>query len=213
MDYSPPGSSVHGILQAIPEWVAISFSRGYSQPRDRIHVSCIARELFPTKPPGKTLYTIEWDKESPQVLSRCSVYVQHVSDLLLCSPTCNGTFVSCVCFIKCRYFYLRGISKTILFCIYLNIRSDQISRSVMSDSLRPHELQHARPPCPSPTPRVHWDSRPLSQWCHPAISSSVILISCNHKLSTAWNCPTGLISETHWLFVSLPLPWFFGHKF
>jgi len=38
----------------------------------------------------------------------------------------------------------------------------------------PHESQHARPPCPSPTPRVHWDSRPLSQWCHPAISSSVV---------------------------------------
>ena len=49
-------------------------------------------------------------------------------------------------------------------------RSDQISRSVVSDSLRPHESQHARPPCPSPTPGVHSDSRPSSQWCHPAIS-------------------------------------------
>ena len=47
----------------------------------------------------------------------------------------------------------------------------------MSDSLRPHESQHARPPCPSPTPGVHSDSRPLSQWCHPAISSSVIPFS------------------------------------
>ena len=44
-------------------------------------------------------------------------------------------------------------------------------RSVVSDSLRPHELQHARPPCPSPTPGVHSDSRPSSQWCHPATSS------------------------------------------
>ena len=51
--------------------------------------------------------------------------------------------------------------------------SVQFSRSVVSNSLRPHELQHARPPCPSPTPRVHSDSRPSSQWCHPAISSSV----------------------------------------
>ena len=51
------------------------------------------------------------------------------------------------------------------------IRSDQISHSVMSDSLRPHESQHARPPCPSPTPGVHSDSRPSSQWYHPAISS------------------------------------------
>ena len=45
----------------------------------------------------------------------------------------------------------------------ISIRSDQISRSVVSDSLRPHESQHARPPCPSPTPRVHSDSRPSSQ--------------------------------------------------
>ena len=44
----------------------------------------------------------------------------------------------------------------------------------MYDSLRSHESQHARPPCPSPTPWVHSDSRPSSQWCHPAISSSVI---------------------------------------
>ena len=51
------------------------------------------------------------------------------------------------------------------------------SRSVVSDSLRPHESQHARPPCPSPTPGVHSDSCPSSQWCHPAISSSVVPFS------------------------------------
>ena len=63
------------------------------------------------------------------------------------------------------------------------IRSDQISRSVMSNSLRPHELQHARPPYPSPTPGVHWDSRLSSEWCHPAISSSVIpFSSCPQSL-------------------------------
>ena len=55
--------------------------------------------------------------------------------------------------------------------------SVQFSRSVVSNSLRPHESQHARPPCPSPTPRVHWKSRPLSWWCHPAISSSVVPFS------------------------------------
>ena len=48
----------------------------------------------------------------------------------------------------------------------------------MSDSLRPHESQHARSPCPSPTPGVHSNSRPLSWWCHPAISSSVSFSSC-----------------------------------
>ena len=52
--------------------------------------------------------------------------------------------------------------------------SVQFSRSVMSDSLGPHESQHARPPCPSPSPRVHSDSRPLSPWCHSATLSSVV---------------------------------------
>ena len=52
--------------------------------------------------------------------------------------------------------------------------SVQFSRSVVSDSLQPHESQHARPPCPSPTPRVYPDSCPSGWWCHPAISSSVI---------------------------------------
>ena len=55
--------------------------------------------------------------------------------------------------------------------------SVQFSRSVMSDCSQPHESQHARPPCPSPTPGVHSDLRPSSQWCHPAISSSVVPFS------------------------------------
>ena len=53
----------------------------------------------------------------------------------------------------------------------------QFSRSVVSDSLRPHELQHARPPCPSPTPRVHPNPCPLNRRCHPTISSSVVPFS------------------------------------
>ena len=72
--------------------------------------------------------------------------------------------------------------------IYL--RSDQISHSVMSDSLRPHESQHTRSPCPSPTPGVHTDSRPLSQWCHPAISSSVVpFSSCPQSLPASESFP------------------------
>ena len=59
--------------------------------------------------------------------------------------------------------------------------SIQFSRLVVSDSLWPRELQHARPPCPSPTPGVHSDSRPSSRWCHSAISFSVIPFSpCPH---------------------------------
>ena len=53
----------------------------------------------------------------------------------------------------------------------------QFSHSVVSDSLRPHGLQHARLPCPSPTPRAYSNSCPLSQWCHPSISSSVVPFS------------------------------------
>ena len=55
--------------------------------------------------------------------------------------------------------------------------SVQFSRSVVSNSLQPHESQHSRPPCPSPTPEVHPDLHSSSQWCHPAISSSVVPFS------------------------------------
>ena len=66
----------------------------------------------------------------------------------------------------------------------------QFSRSVLSDSLWPHESQHARPPCPSPTPGIHSDSRPLSQWCHPAISSSVVpFSSCPQSLPASQSFP------------------------
>ena len=63
------------------------------------------------------------------------------------------------------------------FNLLIQFSSVQFSRSVVSYSLWPHEAQNARPPCPSPAPRIHSDSRPLSQWCHPAISSSVIPFS------------------------------------
>ena len=68
--------------------------------------------------------------------------------------------------------------------------SVQFSRSVMSYSPRPHELQHTRPPCPSPTPRVHSSPRPSSRWCHPAISSSVVpFSSCPQSLPPSQSFP------------------------
>ena len=68
--------------------------------------------------------------------------------------------------------------------------SVQFSRSVVSDSFRPHESQHARPPCPSPTPGVHSDSRSSSQWCHAAISSSVVpFSSCPQSLPASGSFP------------------------
>ena len=67
----------------------------------------------------------------------------------------------------------------------LTFSSVQFSRSVVSDYLQHYELQQARPPCPSPTPGVHSDSRPSSQWCHPAISSSVVPLSSHPQSLTA----------------------------
>ena len=72
----------------------------------------------------------------------------------------------------------------------LQFSSVQFGCSVMSNSLWPHESQHARPPCPSPTPRVHPDSHPSTQWCHPAISSSVVpFSSCPQSLPASESFP------------------------
>ena len=72
----------------------------------------------------------------------------------------------------------------------IQFSSVQFSHSVVSDSLRPHESQHARPPCPSPTPRVHSDSHSSSQWCHLAISSSVVpFSSCPQSLPASESFP------------------------
>ena len=76
----------------------------------------------------------------------------------------------------------------------LKISSIQFSHSVMFDSLRPHESQHARPPCPLPTPGVHSNSCSSSQWCHPTISSSVAPFS---------SCPQSLPSSESFLMSQL----------
>ena len=83
--------------------------------------------------------------------------------------------------------------------------SVRFSCSVVSDSLPPHESQHARPPCPSTTPGVHWDSHPVSQWCHPAISSSVIpFSSCPQSL------PASVFSNESALHMRWPKNWSFS---
>ena len=83
-----------------------------------------------------------------------------------------------------------------LYCIMhpcslfiLCIISVQFSRSVVSNSLWPHESQLARPPCPSPTPRVYPNSCPSSRWCHPTISSSVVPFSCPQSLPASGSFP------------------------
>ena len=79
-----------------------------------------------------------------------------------------------------QYFYiLCKIQVLQYYRLYSLFSSVQFSHSVMPDSLWPHGLQHARPPCPSPTPRVYPNSCPLNWWCHPTISSFVIpFFSC-----------------------------------
>ena len=71
---------------------------------------------------------------------------------------------------------------------FSSVQFSSVAQSCLT--LRPHELQHARPPCPSPSPRVHSDSRPSSQWCHPAISSSVFpFSSCPQPLPASESFP------------------------
>ena len=82
----------------------------------------------------------------------------------------NSTFVSGLIFISAN-------AIAVLSCLQIMYESENESCSVVSDSLWSHESQHPRPPCPSPTPRVHSNSCPLSWWCHPAISTSVLPFS------------------------------------
>ena len=83
-----------------------------------------------------------------------------------------------------------SIPKDWCHALIITFSSFQFSRSVLSDSSRPHESQYARPPCPSPTPRVYANSCPSSQWCHPAISSSVVpYSSCPQPLPASGSFP------------------------
>ena len=116
--------------------------------------------------------------------SGLQIYVLSYSDCtVLGKVICSVKFYNHSNFIKLDS-WIRG-------CKWgLSIRSDQISRSVVSDSLRSHESQHTRPPCPSPTPGVHSDSCPSSQWCHPAISSTVVpFSSCPQSLPASDSFP------------------------
>ena len=108
-----------------------------------------------------SLYSVLWPCWAPQCPPDAPYTWHHV-------PTCVFTPFSC-CF---------GASMSVCFFSMVQFFSSvQFSCSVVSDSLRPPGLQHSRLPCPSPTPRVYSSSCPLSQWCHPTISSSAIPFS------------------------------------
>ena len=88
---------------------------------------------------------------------------------------------------------LHACVKNAYYHVLTQFSSVQFSCSVVSNFLQPHESQHARLPCPSPTPRVHSDSRPSSQWCHSAISSSVVpFSSCLQSLPASESFPMNL---------------------
>ena len=111
-----------------------------------------------------------------------------------------------LCFVCVSFFNDSSILNVfkIMACIR-SFNSVQFSRSVMSNSLRAHESQHVRPPCPSASPRVHSDSRPSSQWCHPAISSSVVpFSSCPQSL------PASVFSNESTLRMRWPKYWSFS---
>ena len=93
--------------------------------------------------------------------------------------------------------FLLSVLKTRSICRLLNFNSVQFSCSVVSHSLRPHRLQHTRLPCPSPTPWACLNWCPLSQWCHPTISSSIVPFS-----SWPQSCPALGSFPMNWLFAS-----------
>ena len=132
--YSSQDSSIHGISQArILEWAAISFSTGSSQHRDRTYSPALTGWFFTTEPLGK--------------LPARLYSLQNIS----------GRISSC-------FFQFLSASDIPWFAAAsVQFSSVQFSHSVVSDSLRPHEPQHARPPCPSPTHGVYPNSCPSSQ--------------------------------------------------
>ena len=220
MDYSPPGSSVHGISQArILEWVAISFSRESSLPRDRTGISHITGSL-----PSEILYHLSYQgdlftiavmKTSAQQqmtgLKRCDIYTQrnitqHKKEWNIAiwsnmdGPREYHTKWSKSGRERQNYMIRVKSKKITQVNLYTkqtlthrnrkqpygyqmvkgwekNKLGVQFSCSVVSDSSRPHRLQHARLPYPLPTPGACSNSCPSSWWCHPMISSSVVSFS------------------------------------
>ena len=136
----------------------------------------------------------------------------------MCPGHCSALYILCasshlilILNFRCRCFDAHYIANSSCldqsFCLLLRLStiSFQFSRSVVSDSLRPHESQHARPPCPSPTPGVYPNSCPSSQWCHPAISSSIVpFSSCPQSL------PASVFSNDSTLCMMWPKYWSFS---
>ena len=128
---------------------------------------------------------------SPNLMNKFSFWRMVMRSLgyLLCSQVCEGGNKLHVCLgVRNIHSIIEGMpeSRAVHLISCVKYYTVQFSRSVTSNSLRPHALQHARPLCPSPTPRVYSHLCPLSQWGHPAISSSVVLFSSCLQSFPAW---------------------------
>ena len=123
----------------ILEWVAYPFSSGSSGSRNQPGSPALQVDSLPTEPPGKPAKVNQFT--SVQSLSLVRLFVTPWT-------------------VDCQALLSMGFSRQEYWSVFSSV---QFSRSVVSDSLRPHESQHARPPCPSPTPRVHSNSHPSSQ--------------------------------------------------
>ena len=155
-------------------------------------------------PHSSTLaWKIPWTEEPGRLQPMGLLRVGHdwVTSLSLsCTGEGNGNPIQCSCLEKPRdggawWAAVYGVSQSrtrLKWCQQQQqqFSSVEFSHSVVSDSLRPLESQHARPPCPSPTPGVHSNSCPSSRWCHPAISSSVVpFSSCPQSLPASGSFP------------------------
>ena len=169
IDCSPPGPAVPGILQTRTlEWVAISFSNAWKW---KVKVKLLSHVRFLVTP-----WTAAYQAPPSMGFSR----QEYWSGVPLPSP-CMQTLRHEWCFkdgnwlvskVNCNRFSMGHFG--IVFLFQWMAGSVQFSHSAVSNSLRPYEPQHARPPCPSPTPGVYPNSYPLSWWYHPTISSSIV---------------------------------------
>ena len=181
IDSSPPGSPIPGILQARTlEWVAISFSNAWKWKVKVKLFNCV------------WLFTTPWTAAYQAPPSRGFSRQEYWSGVPLPSPIIVAIHLKTN---KPKESYV--IVSNIGILDWMTMKYDfffssvQFNRSVVSDSLRPHGLQHARLPCPLPTPKACSNSCPLSQWCHPIISSSVDpFSSCLQSFPPSGSFPT-----------------------
>ena len=163
---------------------------------------------------------MQWERNRAKVAQRKKLYVTFLlirEYFILCIYSQEHSqlvihmslflFLLCICSIKQSI--VNYWVKNCWMLSSVQFSSVHFRHSVMSDSLWPHESQHARPPCPLPTPEVHPNSCPSSQWCHPAISSSVVPFSSCPQFLPA----SGSRGETNELTLHMRWPKFWSFSF